>query len=77
MHDEFFDNSGKIAYHSAVHDAFGYLINSHDTGPGYKYLGAFSVFDTKNPLSEQVAGITFWKKTLEVRNDNNTEHRTL
>ena len=77
FHDALFDESGPLAYHSAAHDAFGYMYTSHQEGPGYKYLGAASCFKTSNPLSEQVAGITFWKqvvkkhkKKTEARNKN-------
>ena len=70
LHWLLFDNSGKVAYHSAVHDAFGYLINYHKTGPGYKYLDAASMFKRDNPLSEQAAGIRFWGKVLK----HNKEH---
>ena len=53
-----------MAFHSAVHDAFGYLLNFHQTGPGYKYLSGYSIFDAKEPLSEQFSGIEFWSELL-------------
>ena len=34
MHEVLFDDNGNMAYHSAVHDAFGYLFNKHGVGPG-------------------------------------------
>eukprot|EP00794_Sanderia_malayensis_P009275 gene9275-10253_t len=64
-HAILFDDNGPIAYHSAVHDAFGYLLNFHNTGPGYKYLGAFSIFRKDEPMCEQVAGVEFWTQLLE------------
>ena len=65
VHDILFVDDGCIAYHSAVHDAFGYLITSHQTGPGYDYLGNAWYFSTENPLAGQFAGIQFWKHRLE------------
>ena len=64
IHEILFDESGPVAYHSAVHDGFGYLKRHHNIGPGYKYLGAFSVFSADNPLSEQISGLEFWGKLL-------------
>ena len=64
IHDLLFDENGPLAFHSAVHDAFGYLLNYHQTGPGYKYLGAFSIFEAHEPLSDQVSGIEFWNELL-------------
>ena len=63
-HSILFDNNGPIAFHSAAHDAFGYLLNFHNTGPGYKYLGGYSVYGASEPLSDQVSGIEFWSDLL-------------
>ena len=76
LHWMLFDNSGKIAYHSAVYDAFGYLKNYHHSGPGYKYLDAASMFKRDSPLSEQAAGIRFWGKTLKHHTENALVSRT-
>ena len=56
-----FDNTGYMAYHSAVHDAFGYLRKHHHTGPGYDYMDD-SILSTDNPMSGQISGMNFWKK---------------
>ena len=61
----FFDDRGFLAYHSAVHDAFGYLINFHQKGPGYDYMKK-SKLGRFNPLSGQVDGITFWRNYLKM-----------
>ena len=61
FHNLLYDNSGEWAHHSAVHDAFGYLLNFHALGPGYNYMYK-SFFDTDNPLAGQISGIDFWKK---------------
>lgn len=63
FHDTLFDDLGEMAYHSAVHDGFGYLKTNHDTGPGYNYLDLDLLADT-NPLAGQVSGIEFWRWTL-------------
>ncbi len=64
-----FDDTGPMAYRSAVHDAFGYLITFHNTGPGYDYLGAWSLFESKTPLSGQLSGLKFWKNVLKDYSD--------
>ncbi|XP_066936407.1 uncharacterized protein [Clytia hemisphaerica] len=64
LHSILFDHSGPIAYHSAVHDAFGYLKNYHNTGPGYNYLSTCSMFATENPAAGQISGINFWNKVF-------------
>ncbi len=61
IHEALFDEDGPIAYHSAAHGAFGYLLTHHNTGPGYKYLEAFLTFDRYDPL----AGVVFWMKLLQ------------
>lgn len=63
MHNILFDDNGHMAYHSAVHDAFGYLLNFHKTGPGYNYM-KYSLLSTDNPMSGQYSGIEFWKKVM-------------
>ena len=63
-----------MAYHSAVHDAFGYLITKHKVGPGYDYLNGSTFFDTSNCLSGQTPGIAFWKKTIK---DIETKNKVL
>ncbi|XP_066919944.1 uncharacterized protein [Clytia hemisphaerica] len=64
VHNLLYDDRGFMAYHSAVHDAFGYLIIFHRKGPGYDYLKR-SVLSKFNPFSGQYDGIQFWKKFLE------------
>lgn len=63
MHTILYDDRGFMAYHSAVHDAFGYLLRFHEIGPGYDYLKK-SVLSKYNPMSGQYDGISFWKKLL-------------
>ena len=63
FHQMIFDDDGHIAYHSAVHDAFGYLINYHSIGPGYDYMH-HSHFNKSNPLAGQLDGMNFWKNVL-------------
>ena len=52
-----------VGYHGAVHDAAGYLYNSHKAGPGYDYLGREGR-DTSSPFSGQIAGIGYWRGNL-------------
>jgi len=75
VHKILFDDSGPMAYHSAVHDAFGYLITYHDVGPGYDYLGAWSLFESKTCMSGQLSGIKFWRDVL--KDCDNIESRRL
>ena len=70
----FFDNSGPMAYHTMVHDGFGYLYQHHDIGPGYNYLGKCSFFCTYSPLSGHIGGGYFWKDIL--RNKENKSEST-
>jgi len=65
FHDRLFDDYGPFAYHSAVHDGFGYLITYHKTGPGYNYLNK-GFFGDFSPFGGQLSGIRFWKNVLEV-----------
>jgi len=54
-----------IKYHTAVHDACGYLFEFHGVGPGYNYLGTpFTVFPTFVPQSGRLAALLFWKKLI-------------
>lgn len=55
-----------LAYHAAVHDAFGYLITYHDKGPGYNYIKSkWTLFNTVSPHSCQFAGFGFWKRLMQ------------
>ncbi|XP_066928123.1 uncharacterized protein [Clytia hemisphaerica] len=66
VHNILFDDDGPLAYHSAAHDAFGYLITHHDVGPGYNYLGACGeVLDASRCMSGQISGLLFWKDVLK------------
>jgi hypothetical protein len=49
-----------VAYHGAVHDAGGYMLNSHGVGPGYNYLNR-EARDPSNPLTGQQSGIQYWR----------------
>ena len=61
-----FDDDGPMAYHSAAHDAFGYLITYHRVGPGYNYLGASGeVFNRSRCMSGQISGLYFWNEILK------------
>ncbi|XP_066936888.1 uncharacterized protein [Clytia hemisphaerica] len=60
LHNLTFDNMGAMAYHAAVHDAFGYLKNNHNLGPGYAYLNQ-GLFGDGSPFGGQLFGILFWK----------------
>jgi hypothetical protein len=75
------NNTDSVVMHGIVHDAGGYLFNYHTIGPGYNYLGTkLTCFPSNKPMSNQVAGITFWtvniciigsdKKCLLVTNSN-------
>ncbi|XP_047144655.1 uncharacterized protein LOC101239989 isoform X1 [Hydra vulgaris] len=74
IHNILFDDDGPMAYHAAVHDAFGYLKTFHNIGPGYNYLGGISAVETGNCMSGQTSGLLFWKyaiyklKKLETNN---------
>lgn len=63
FHEMMFDDKGHVAYHSAVHDAFGYLHNFHGVGPGYDYM-CDSYLGKENPLAGQFSGMNFWKRAL-------------
>ena len=64
MHDTLFDDSEPFAYHSAVHDAFGYLKTNHNSGPGYCYLNK-GIFGDWSPFGGQVSGLEFWTEICE------------
>jgi len=64
FHDSLFDDMGPFAYHSAVHDGFGYLITNHKTGPGYAYLNK-GLFGDWSPFGGQLYGIKYWEKICE------------
>lgn len=53
-----------VGYHGAMHDAAGYLYNSHKVGPGYDYLRKDQPRDTAHPLSGQHEGIRLWREML-------------
>ena len=74
MHGLLFDNNGYMAYHSAVHDGFGYLITNHQIGPGYDYMKGDALDDT-NCMAGQISGIQFWRKTLRGFKAQNTRAR--
>ncbi|XP_012554498.2 uncharacterized protein LOC100205034 isoform X1 [Hydra vulgaris] len=61
IHNILFDRDGPMAYHAAVHDAFGYLKTFHNVGPGYNYLGGVSAVETENCMAGQTSGLLFWK----------------
>ena len=64
FHELLFDENGPCAYHSAVHDAFGYLLTDHQTGPGYDYMQN-SLLRKSRPISGQIGGLKFWRKVLD------------
>ncbi|XP_057290028.1 uncharacterized protein LOC130612692 [Hydractinia symbiolongicarpus] len=64
LHQLFFDCDGTFAYHSAVHDGFGYLKLYHDIGPGYDYLSKNWLCDN-NMMAGQISGICFWSKFIK------------
>lgn len=53
-----------MAYHSVVHDGFGYLYTFHKIGPGYDYM-CTNTLDDDNPMAGQIDGIKFWRETLK------------
>lgn len=63
VHELLFDVNGRFAYHSAVHDAFGYLFTLHHIGPGYDYLQR-KILNNDNIFAGQASGLTFWKKAV-------------
>ena len=65
VHDLLFDDDGPMAYHSAVHDAFGYLISYHKIGPGYNYTCAGAILESSSCVAGQISGINFWRDVLK------------
>lgn len=69
----FHSPNSPIELHSCVHDASGYLYNTHDIGNGYNYLKhekpkskkkwccCGTLIPTKSPISGQLNGIKFWE----------------
>lgn len=57
-------------YHGAAHDAYGYLRNHHDIGPGYQYidssLNGLDIWGTDNPVSGQISGYIYWARKMGV-----------
>ena len=54
-----------MAYHAAVHDAFGYLITHYDCGPGYNYLDSADCYDSAFFMAGQIPGLEFWRRVLD------------
>lgn len=65
VHELLFDNDGPLAYHSAVHDAFGYLVTYHNIGPGYNYVGSHSLLKPSQCMAGQMSGLHFWRELLK------------
>ena len=59
------DDDDPTGYHGTVHDAAGYLLNYHDQGPGYDYLGKESNHDSQDPLTGQQSGMRYWHEKLD------------
>ncbi|WP_054535195.1 WXG100 family type VII secretion target [Herpetosiphon geysericola] len=57
-----------VGYHGIMHDAGGYLLKHHDTGPGYDYLD-LEGRDRKHPLTGQESGIRYWDEKFAKLND--------
>jgi len=74
LHNMLFEGDQFMAYHSAVHDAFGYLMTSHGVGPGYDYLHESTFFAADHPLAGQTPGISFWRRIMK---QIDSEHRVL
>lgn len=54
-----------MLFHTATHDACGYLNEYHQIGPGYNYLGTMlTVFPTCIPQSGRLAALMFWKRLI-------------
>jgi len=76
IHKAVFDDMGPFAYHSAVHDAFGYLMTAHEIGPGYDYMDK-SRLKTTSPLSGQIDGVKFWRNLIaqvKAKQSENLDH---
>ncbi len=48
-----------VGYHAVAHSAAGYLLNSHNLGPGYNYAGVGS---SNSPQAGHLGGIGFWRE---------------
>ncbi|WP_161569220.1 WXG100 family type VII secretion target [Candidatus Oscillochloris fontis] len=48
-----------VSYHSAFHDAAGFMHTYYEIGPGYDYLNR-EWSSTDNPLTGQVSGLAYW-----------------
>jgi hypothetical protein len=63
-------NENAWDYHGAAHDAFGYLYNHHDIGPGYQYcdspLNQLDALGTDSFLSGQLSGYVYWARQMGV-----------
>ncbi|XP_032237856.2 uncharacterized protein LOC116618386 [Nematostella vectensis] len=65
LHKLLYKDEESVAYHSAVHDAFGYLYQYHGLGPGYDYLRSkWTLFKRESPLSGHTSGLKYWKRVL-------------
>jgi WXG100 family type VII secretion target len=53
-----------IAYHSAFHDAGGFLYNHLQIGPGYNYLG-LEHRSTEHFLTGQESGLRYWNSKID------------
>lgn len=50
-----------VSYHSAFHDAAGFMHTYYEIGPGYDYLNR-EWSSTDNPLTGQTSGLAYWNK---------------
>ncbi len=48
-----------VSYHSAFHDAAGFMHTYYEIGPGYDYLNR-EWSSTDNPFTGQASGLTYW-----------------
>ncbi|XP_065673450.1 uncharacterized protein LOC101236484 isoform X1 [Hydra vulgaris] len=69
VHELLFDDDGPMAYHSAVHDAFGYLISYHKIGPGYNYTCSGAILESSSCVSGQFSGLNYWRDVLKKEKD--------
>ncbi|XP_031556044.1 uncharacterized protein LOC116292829 [Actinia tenebrosa] len=73
LHTLLYTQEDVIAYHSAVHDASGYLYLYHGIGPGYNYIDSkWTIFNTSNPMCCQIPGYHFYRKALRRAEENKT-----
>jgi hypothetical protein len=63
-------NENAWDYHGAAHDAYGYLYNHHNTGPGYQYvdspLNQIDLGGTNSPLAGQASGYVYWARQMGI-----------